>query len=100
MGSSAWTTHRHCSIWATESTPATGTDFAISVYFVGGAKLQAASNTLVPQLNEKVNLSANVSLNGQALQITKAQAVIKKPDGTTETLDFPPGQTVSTTWTP
>jgi len=87
-------------VQATESTPANGTDFAISVYFIGGAKLQAASNTLVPQLNEKVNLSANVSLNGQALQITKAQAVIKKPDGTTETLNFPAGQNISGTWTP
>ena len=87
-------------VQATESTPANGTDFAISVYFVGGAKLQAASNTLVPQLNEKVNLSANVSLNGQALQITKAQVVIKNPEGKTETLDFPPGQTISTAWTP
>ncbi len=87
-------------VQATDSTPATGTDFAILVYFVGGAKLQAVSNTLVPQLNEKVNLTANVSLNGQALQITKAQAVIKKLDGTMETLNFPEGQNISGTWTP
>jgi hypothetical protein len=87
-------------VQATETTPANGTDFAISVYFVGGAKLQASSNTLVPQLNEEVNLAANISLNGQLLQITQAQATIKDPNGNTETLDFPTGQTISTTWTP
>lgn len=87
-------------VQATESTPANGTDFAISVYFVGGAKLETASSTLVPQLNERVELTANVILNGQPLQITQAQAVIKNPDGDTETVDFPAGQNVSATWTP
>ncbi len=87
-------------VQATESTPANGTDFAISVYFIGGAKLQAASSTLIPRLNEKVILSANVSLNGQPLQISQAQAIIKNPNGQTETLDFPAGQNISRTWTP
>jgi hypothetical protein len=87
-------------VQATESTPADGTDFAISVYFVGGAKLEATSSTLVPRLNEKVNLTASVSLNGQALQITKAQAIIRHPGGKTETLDFPTGQNTSVTWNP
>jgi pimeloyl-ACP methyl ester carboxylesterase len=85
---------------STGATPANGTDFAISVYFVGGAKLQATSSTLVPQLNEKVDLNGSVSLNGQALQIAQARALIRKPDGETETLDFPAGQNPSVTWTP
>ena len=79
---------------------AAGTDFAISVYFVGGAKLETDSSTLVPQLNEKVTLTANVVLNGQPLQITQARAVIQKPNGGTETLDFPAGQNISVTWMP
>jgi pimeloyl-ACP methyl ester carboxylesterase len=87
-------------VQATQSTPANGTDFAISVYFVGGAKLQVASSTLVPKLNETVNITANVSLNGQPLQITEAQAVIRNPDGETETIDLPTGQNISATWTP
>jgi pimeloyl-ACP methyl ester carboxylesterase len=86
-------------VQATEATPPAGTDFAISVYFVGGAKLQTESNTLVPRLNEEVNLSANVSLNGQLLQITQAQAIIKKPNGETETLEFPARPASSLTWT-
>jgi hypothetical protein len=51
-------------------------------------------------LNEKVNLAASVSLNGEPLQITQAQAIIKSPDGKTQTLDFPAGQSISGTWTP
>jgi len=87
-------------VQATESTPANGTDFAVSVYFVGGARLEATSTTLVPKLNEDVTFNANVSLAGQPLQITKAQAVIKSPDGKVETIDFPQGQNVSAAWTP
>lgn len=87
-------------VQGTASTPANGTDFAVSVYFVGGAKLQATSSTSVPKLNEKVNLAASVSLNGEPLQITQAQAIIKSPDGKTQTLNFPAGQSISGIWTP
>ncbi len=87
-------------IRATESTPSSGTNFAVSVYFVGGAKLETSSSTLVPRLRDNVELTANVSLNGQSLEITKAQAVIKDAEGKVETLDFPAGRNVSVTWTP
>jgi pimeloyl-ACP methyl ester carboxylesterase len=87
-------------VQATESTPASGADFAISVYFMGGAKLEAASSTLVPQINEQVRLDAGLSLGGQSLEIKEARAVIKDADGNVETLDFPSGQNVSTIWTP
>jgi pimeloyl-ACP methyl ester carboxylesterase len=87
-------------VQATETTPASGTDFAISVYFVGGATLEAGSGTLVPQLNDDVELLANVLLNGQALEITQAQAVIRHPGGDIETLDFPAGRNVSVQWRP
>jgi pimeloyl-ACP methyl ester carboxylesterase len=87
-------------VQATETTPANGTDFAISVYFIGGAKLEATSGTLVPQVNDTVEFVADLSLNGQSLEITEAQAVIKDPQGNVETLDFPAGRNVSVTWTP
>ncbi|MGE5463708.1 MAG: esterase/lipase family protein [Syntrophothermus sp.] len=85
---------------ATASTPVNGTDFAISAYFVGGAKLEANSSTLVPKVGQSVQFEARVSLNGQPLAITQAQAVIKHPDGKVERLDFPTGQNTSVTWTP
>jgi len=87
-------------VQATESTPSNGTDFAITVYFVGGAKLEATSNTLVPQIKEKVELNANLTLNGQPLEIKEASAVIKDSDGNIETLNFPAGQNVAAAWTP
>ena len=87
-------------VLATESTPSIGADFSISVYFVGGAKLEATSNTLVPQPDQPVELTAKLTLNGQPLEIKEAQAIIKDSDGETEILNFPAGQNVSTTWTP
>ncbi|MEP6895537.1 MAG: hypothetical protein ABI986_08010, partial [Chloroflexota bacterium] len=87
-------------VQATATTPASGTDFAITVYFVGGAKLSAASNILIPQINQKVELNASLFLNNQALQIKEAKAVIKDSDGKTETLNFPTGQDISASWTP
>lgn len=87
-------------VQATDKTPSNGTDFAVSVYFVGGAKLEAKSNTLVPQINEQVQFEANLSLGGQPLEITQAQAVIKDSDGDIQTIDIPSGQNISTTWTP
>jgi hypothetical protein len=87
-------------VQATDTTPAGGTDFAISVYFVGGAKLEAVSNTLVPRPGEEVTFTTQLTLNGQPLQIQDAKAIIKDSDGKTETLNFPAGQTISTTWMP
>jgi pimeloyl-ACP methyl ester carboxylesterase len=87
-------------VQATETTPSSGTDFAISVYFVGGATLETSSGTLVPQVGDDVEFVANVLLNGQALEISSAQAIIKDPDGEIETIDFPAGRNVSVIWTP
>ena len=68
-------------VLASNATPAGGADFAVSVYFVGGAVLRARSNTLIPKPGEQVQLSADVTLDGQLLEIKQAQAVIRDPDG-------------------
>ncbi len=67
---------------------------------LAGQNWLPASSTLIPQLNQPVQLAANVSLNGQPLEIQQAQAVIRDPQGDVETLDFPAGQAVSVSWTP
>jgi len=87
-------------VQATDKTPANGADFAISVYFVGGAKLEATSSTLVPQIKEPVQFDAQLMMGGQPLKITQAQALIKDSDGNVETLNFPTGQNISVEWTP
>ncbi|HEY5729831.1 MAG TPA: hypothetical protein VIS72_07245 [Anaerolineales bacterium] len=85
---------------ATDKTPSNGTDFAISVYFMGGAELETVSSTLIPKINEQVRLEANLSLGGQALEIIQAQAIIIDSDGSVETMEFPAGRNISTTWNP
>jgi pimeloyl-ACP methyl ester carboxylesterase len=87
-------------VQAGEATPPGGTDFAITVYFVGGAMLEAASSTLVPKPNEAVEFGANLFLGSQPLQISAAQALIRDADGNVQTLNFPSGQNISATWTP
>jgi hypothetical protein len=87
-------------VLATPKTPPSGADFAISVYFVGGASLNAQSDTLIPKLGQPVHFNATLSLNGQLLDITRAQATLRGTNGKTETVDFKPGTQVSATWSP
>ena len=90
----------HVTVQATDKTPSTGTDFAVSVYFVGGAKLEAKSSNLIPQINEQVRFDASLSLGSQALEITDAHADIKDSNGNVQTLNFLAGKNISTTWIP
>jgi len=87
-------------VLATDSTPASGADFAISVYFVGGAALQADSNTLIPALGQPVQFTASLALGGEPLPITSGQVLIRHPDGKVETLDMGAAIQVSATWEP
>jgi len=88
------------SVLATDKTPASGADFAVSVYFVGGARLSAQSSTLIPKIGEQVQLSAEVTLDDRVLQVTQAHAIIRDPDGGVEKVDFAPGGKITTIWTP
>lgn len=87
------------SVVATDATPSKGADFAISVYFIGGAKLETRSSTLIPQVGERVDLGAGLVLNGQQLDITAGQVTIRGEDGKIETLEFQPGRNATTSWT-
>jgi hypothetical protein len=87
-------------VLATDTTPAGGADFAISVYFVGGAALQVESGILIPRVGEEVNLTANLTLAGQPVEIRQGQAIIRHPDGTMESLDLAPGIKTSVQWKP
>jgi pimeloyl-ACP methyl ester carboxylesterase len=87
-------------VLATDKTPASGADFAISVYFVGGAVLRTGSNTLIPRPGEQVDFTSSLSLGSQPLQITAGQVLIRHPDGTLETLDMQPGAQATASWKP
>jgi hypothetical protein len=87
-------------VHATDATPAGGADFSISVYFIGGATLDAQSSTLIPKPGEQVQLNASLSLGGEFLEIQQAQAIIRDPQGKIEVVDFDSGKQISAAWTP
>ncbi len=73
----------------TPETPPAGTDYALSANFDGGAKLSANTSLTVPRVNEKVTVSAGLTLEGAPVSLASAQAILRHPDGSAETLDMP-----------
>ncbi|MFL7870964.1 MAG: esterase/lipase family protein [Anaerolineales bacterium] len=72
----------------TDATPATGADYAIMAVFDGGATLTAQADKTVPALNEPVHVSADLTVDGGPVPIQSAQAVLRRPDGSAETLNM------------
>jgi pimeloyl-ACP methyl ester carboxylesterase len=70
------------------STPPAGADYAIMAVFDGGATLTARTDLTVPALNDTVNISADLSADGQPVPMQSALATLRKPDGSAETLDM------------
>ncbi len=72
----------------TESTRPEGADYAIMAVFNGGAMLTAQTDKTVPTVNESVHVSAALTLDGQALSMQSAQAILRKPDGSEDTVQL------------
>jgi len=70
----------------TDTTPSIGADYAIMAVFDGGATLTASTNLTVPRVDEAVAVSANITSDGLPVTINTAQAILRKPDGSAETL--------------
>jgi hypothetical protein len=70
----------------TAETPTQGANYALNARFTGGATLTASSSVTVPELGQPVTILARLQLDGANLTIDSAQALIRKPDGTQETL--------------
>lgn len=86
---------------ATDKTPASGADFALTAYFMGGATLDGTTSTLLPQVNDPVQLAARLELAGQPLTIEQAEAVIRDPQGKLETIQLAiQGSRAEATWRP
>jgi hypothetical protein len=73
---------------ATEKTPSSGADFALTAHFIGGAKLEGATSALLPQIKDPVRLTARLNLAGQPLPIKSAEALIRNPEGNQETIQL------------
>ena len=75
---------------STASTPAAGADYALTATYQGGASLQAQTSSLLPASGESVKITAQLQLEGQALPVETAQAVIRAPDNSQSTLALAP----------
>ncbi|MGB7876808.1 MAG: alpha/beta fold hydrolase, partial [Anaerolineales bacterium] len=72
----------------TEATRPEGADYAIMAVFNGGATLTAQTDKTVPTVNESVHVSAALTLDGHALPMQSAQAILRKPDGSEDTVQL------------
>ena len=79
------------SLLATERTPPGGADYALTAYFQGGATLQTRSSTLLPKVNENVQVEANLDLGGQSIDLDQGEAEIRTPEGNTEIVTLQTG---------
>jgi len=70
----------------TDTTPPIGADYAIMAVFDGGATLTASTSLTAPRVDETVVFSASLTSDGQPVTINTAQAILRKPDGSAETL--------------
>jgi len=70
----------------TDKTPPQGADYALNARFIGGATLTATSAPTIPDFGQSVMLKAALQMDGANLTVDSAQALIRKPDGTQETL--------------
>jgi len=91
----------HVVLKATDRTPAAGAEYALTAKFIGGSVLQASTDKVLPQTGEPVQLSARLTLNGAPLAIQSAEALVRMPDGNTQTVAITPnGGSLTASWTP
>ncbi|HKI52574.1 MAG TPA: hypothetical protein VJ987_00500 [Anaerolineales bacterium] len=69
---------------STETTPASGADYAIAAQFSGGALLQTTQDVTTPSVNQSVAVRGILTADGVSIPLTSANAVIHEPDGSTE----------------
>ncbi len=75
---------------ATSETPPGGADYALNARFDGGAVLSASSAPTIPALGEAVQISASLALPAGGLQVSSADALVRKPDGSQVSLTLSP----------
>jgi len=69
---------------STETTPASGADFAIAAKFSGGALLQTTQDVTTLRVNRLVTINSALTAEGAPIPLTGANMIVHVPDGTTE----------------
>ena len=73
---------------STDSTPASGADYAIAAQFSGGALLQTTQDVTTPRVNQQVTISGVLTVDDVSILLTSANAVIHAPNGSTEVVEM------------
>jgi hypothetical protein len=76
---------------ATERTPGKGADYALAAKVVGGATLRTRADRMVTTPDQPVTISSSLELAGRPLTGATIQALIRRPDGGTEEINFTDG---------
>ncbi len=85
----------------TDQTPAQGADFSINARYTGGATLEADTSLTIFDLGQPVLLNARLQEDGKAIPVESAIALIRKPDGSSDSLPLPAsGDGYSAAYTP
>jgi len=84
-----------------QAPPGNGADFALSVRVAGGATLQARAMPALPTTRQVVNLSAALELADKPLSDVAMHAIVRRPDGRSETVPMRVNGTQATaSWRP
>jgi hypothetical protein len=73
----------------------------LTAKFIGGSRLIANVDKVLPQIGELVQLNASLTLNGTPLEIQSADALVRAPDNSTQVVKLAAnGDSRTATWTP
>ena len=86
---------------ATEQTPGKGADYALAAKVVGGATLRTRADQMVVKPDQPITISSSMELAGRPMTGATIQALIRRPDGGTEEINFTGGgDEKRAVWTP
>jgi hypothetical protein len=71
-----------------EKTTAEGADYALNARFTGGAVLEAKTSATILEPGQPVTIEATMSKEGKSISIESAEALVRMPDGSSETLQL------------
>jgi pimeloyl-ACP methyl ester carboxylesterase len=73
-------------VHATPRTPPLGTEYAIVAQYEGGASIASGLSSHLPGINQQIELTATMTLGGDAIASESATVILTRPDGTLTTI--------------
>ena len=73
---------------STDSTPASGADFAVMAKLQGTSKLTTTSTLTLPRIDEPVEIRAHLEVGGHPVPLQRASAIIRHGENRVETLQL------------